>query len=355
MSLQVSFCQTFDNCAIDLDLNLANRGVTAVFGPSGVGKSTLLRVIAGLDEIDGAKVRFNAQVWQDKGRFLPAHERKLAMVFQQPSLFEHMSVEQNIYYARRFSTKPANSAFPVEDFIDTLQLRSLLKRAPQTLSGGEQQRVAIVRALAADPQLLLMDEPLASLDDSLKSEFMLTFEALLRQVPIPVIYVTHSKLEVARLCSQLVLLDNGRCIGQGATQQVLTDLSHPLALEEDAKSALHGKIIAHDKHHHITQIDTQAGIIWVSLVPSAINTTVNLVIKAKDVSVTLSKQTDSSILNILPAKIVDFRHAGKGKTILKIAVGETFLLGQITDKSFAHLALKKEQEMFVQVKSVALS
>lgn len=355
MSLEIRFTKHLDHYPIDLDLCLPDRGVTAVYGPSGAGKSTLLRVIAGLDRVDGAVVRFNQTIWQDNDVFVPPHQRKLAMVFQQPSLFDHMSVEQNIFYARRVAAKAVNPAFPIDSFIDTLQLRPLLQRTPMSLSGGEQQRVAILRALAANPALLLMDEPLASLDDKLKSDFMLLFDELLAKISIPVIYVTHSKQEVARLSQQLVLIEQGRCITQGETQLVLTDLSHTLAVANDAKCALQGTVIAQDEHHHVTQVSTQAGDIWVSYIGRPLGSKVNLVIKAKDVSLTLSKQTDTSILNILYGQIVASRETGQGKVVIKIAVNGTFLLSQITLKSFTQLNLSVGQPIFAQIKSVAVA
>jgi molybdate transport system ATP-binding protein len=354
MSLRVCFKKILEPHSIEVDLCLAKHGVTALYGPSGAGKTTILRVIAGLERADNADISLNGEVWEHDSQFVPTHKRQLGIVFQQPSLFEHMNVEQNIFYAQRVAKQAQQPSFSIQPFIQQLQLTPLLKRHPNTLSGGEQQRVAIVRALAANPKILLMDEPLASLDDETKFEFMAMFESLLRQISLPVLYITHSKQEVARLSEHLVLIDKGKCVAQGKTRDLFCDLSLNFAQQDDAKCALRAKVVVDNKPQHVSQLSTQAGLLWTANVSQPIDTYVNLVIQAKDVSVTLSRQIDTSILNVLEGCIADFRTTSGGNMILKIAVGEAFILSQITIKSFTELHLKKQQKVFAQIKSVAV-
>lgn len=355
MTIHVAFHQEYDTCQIEMDIHLPSKGVTAVFGPSGAGKSTLLRVIAGLENVDNAAISVGDEIWQSQNRFVATHERGIGMVFQQPCLFEHMTVEQNILYSTRVGRAiQSRDAYRVDDFISRFGLAPLMHRMPHTLSGGEQQRVAIVRAIAAQPKVLLMDEPLSSLDDGLKTHFMEELGVLLQTLDIPVIYVTHSLDEVAKISQYLVLMEQGKCTGQGNTNEILTDLELHLASSVNAKSALDATLVSHDVKHHMSMLSTQVGNLYTTMIDKPASHKLKVVIQARDVSVTLSKQDDTSILNVLEGQVVGIENSTPGRVTLKVSINEYCLLSQISERSYSQLAIKMGSKVFVQIKSMAL-
>lgn len=226
---------------LDVDLALPGRGVTALFGPSGAGKSTCLRAIAGLDRAPGGFLEVDGEIWQDESRgiFRPTHRRALGYVFQEAGLFPHLSVRGNLEYGRH--RRRGNAPLVDSDhLIGLLDLGPLLDRRPDTLSGGERQRAAIARALLASPRLLLLDEPLASLDLARKSEILPYLERLHQELEIPVIYVSHTIDEVVRLADHLVLLSGGRVACGGPLTETLARLDLPGAFSEEAGWSLRG-------------------------------------------------------------------------------------------------------------------
>ena len=229
MSIQVRFDLQQSNFRLNIDLAIAGKGVTAIFGPSGCGKTTLLRAIAGLERIDNGYLSVGDQIWQDANQFLAPHKRSVGYVFQEPSLFDHLSVHRNIEYGlKRAQFKDDSGA--IDQAIELLDIGHLGARMPNQLSGGEQQRVAIARALAAKPKLLLLDEPLAALDETLKAEILPYLESLHRDLDIPVLYVSHSRQEVARLADQLLLLDSGEVTAYGKVADLFSSVHLPLCL-----------------------------------------------------------------------------------------------------------------------------
>lgn len=355
MMINVAFRQQYDSCQIALDIQIPNKGVTAVFGPSGAGKSTLLRVIAGLESIDDATVSVGDDIWQSNSRFVATHERGVGMVFQQPCLFEHLTVEQNILYSTRLGrARKSLDEYRVDDFISRFGLAPLMQRLPHTLSGGEQQRVAIVRAIAAQPKVLLMDEPLSSLDEGLKAHFMEEIGVLLQTLDMPVVYVTHSLDEVAKISQHLVLMEKGKYIGQGNTNEILTDLELHLASSSNAKSALDATLVSHDKKHHMSLLSTQVGNLYTTMIDKPVSYKLKVVIQAKDVSVTLSRQDDTSILNVLEGQVVGTETSAPGRVTLKVSINDYCLLSQISERSYSQLDIQLGCKVFVQIKSMAL-
>ena len=255
LGISARFRVAYPGFALDVDLELPGRGITAFFGPSGSGKTTLLRAIAGLERITDGRLVVGGEVWQDGGRCLPTHARPLGYVFQEASLFPHLSVRANIEYGMRRAGAPANG---FDDIVELLGIAPLLEREPGRLSGGERSRVAIARALVTAPRLLLMDEPLAALDAARKAEFMPYLERLHRQLAIPVLYVTHAIDEVARLADHLVLLDDGRVQASGPTAETLTRTDLPLARGDDASAIIVGTVAVQDDAYRLTRIDSAA-------------------------------------------------------------------------------------------------
>lgn len=340
---------------LDVQLALPGHGVTALFGPSGCGKTTCLRALAGLERARGS-VQVNGEVWQDDatGQWRPTHQRALGYVFQEASLFAHLDVRRNMEYGLRRQT-PARRRVSLEHAVELLGLGALLPRMPHTLSGGERQRVAIARALATSPRVLLMDEPLAALDAARKAEVMPYLERLQRSLDIPVLYVSHSSDEVARLASHLVLLQAGRVTAQGPTAELMARLDLPLAHGDAAAALVQGRVLAHDAHDQLLTVAIDSGQIQLaSGRPRAVGESVRLRVLARDVSLARTRAADSSILNLLPARITQLADGGPGQVLVALDVAGTTLLARITLRSCRTLALAVGDEVFAQVKGVAL-
>ncbi|MBP6733726.1 MAG: molybdenum ABC transporter ATP-binding protein [Chromatiaceae bacterium] len=340
---------------------LPGRGVTALFGPSGSGKTSLLRYIAGLEKASQGRLIFKGEVWQDSGRglFRPTYQRPLGYVFQEPSLFPHLSVRGNLDYGHKRAGGERRVA--LEPVVALLGIGPLLERDPGGLSGGERQRVAIARALATSPRLLLMDEPLAALDLKLKAEILPYLERLHDELEIPVLYVSHSPEEVARLADHILVLEAGQVRAAGPARDILSRLDLPLARDNEASSFLDGLVLAHDESYGLTRIQVPGASLWVPSPPRPMGARVRVRIQARDVSIALGKPGASSILNILPTRILEIG-AGEGPRLLvKLGLGpaagagsESCILARITRQSRDLLSLVLGQEVYAQVKAVAL-
>ncbi len=353
MTLEAHFRLERDAFVLDVNLTLPARGVTAVFGPSGSGKTTLLRAIAGLEYCPGGFLRVGEMIWQQGRRFVPPHKRPLGYVFQEPSLFTHLNVRKNLEYGRS-RVPAAERRVSLERVIELLDIGPLLERDTTLLSGGERQRVALARALAVSPQLLLMDEPLAALDVARKQEIMPYLEALHDELEIPVIYVSHSPEEVARLADHLVLLRSGTVSAAGPIAEMLTRPDLPLAHGEDAAAIIETVVAGHDAAYHLTYLDFSGGrfIVTGKILPPG--RAVRVRIAARDVSITLTQQTGTSIQNIFPATVEALLPEGQAQMTVRLRMGQVPLLSRITRKSAASLQLQPGQTVYAQVKAVAL-
>ncbi len=340
--------------SLDVDLDLSGRGVTGIFGPSGSGKTTLLRCIAGLQRATRGRLTVNGDVWQDASTFLPTHQRPLGYVFQESSLFPHLTAEENLRYAVKRAATPGHP-LAFDRAVSLLGLDQMLSRYPHQLSGGERQRVAIARALLIGPRLLLMDEPLASLDRARKQEFLPYLERLRRELDIPVLYVSHAADEIARLSDHLVVLESGRVVADGPPNQVLTRLDGTLPLGEDAGAIVEVTVVERDSDWHLARVAFPGGELWVPDSGDALHQSVRLRILAKDVSLALVPHRDTSIVNVLAGTIDaiadDTRPA---MCLVRVRVGESVLLARVTRRSVAQLPLNVGQSVWVQIKSVAM-
>ena len=353
MSIEVRFQVRRGAFRLGVDIEIPDLGVTGIFGPSGCGKTTLLRAIAGLDRYEGGYLKLGDVVWQDGGRFVPTHLRALGFVFQEPSLFEHLDVQGNLEYGRK-RVRQEGPKFALEKWIKLLGIGELLERKPDSLSGGERQRVAMARALAASPRLLLLDEPLSSLDRNRKEEIFPYLESLHGELDIPVIYVSHSTDEVARLADHLVVLKEGGVEAAGAIRDLMTRLDLSLAQGDHAEALIEAEVAGYAASHDLTYVDSGAGRFTVIGTGFPLGGSVRLRIAARDVSLTLSPQSDTSILNIFPATINAMLPAGKAQVTVRLQVGNTVILSRITSKSASDLRLEPGKDVYAQVKSVAL-
>jgi len=353
MTLGITFNYQREEFSLDVALTLPNEGVTAIFGPSGSGKTTLLRVIAGLENIDGASIRFNDQTWQDHSRFVPVHERNIGFVFQEASLFPHLNVQENLEYGFNRQS-PGKRQVSIEEAAHMLEIENLLHRKPDALSGGEQQRVAIARTLSASPGLLLMDEPLSSLDHKLKQTILPFLENIYKELAIPVIYVSHATDEVARLADQLVILKKGEVLGNGPIQEMLTRLDLPLSHRSDAESLVNATVSSKDEAHALTHLNSSGHTFIVTGTDLEIGDTVRLRIAAHDVSLTLDHQSGTSIQNIFPVTVTEIQDENPSQVLVKLALDTSPILARITRKAVQELDIAPGKNLFAQIKSVAV-
>jgi molybdate transport system ATP-binding protein len=338
---------------LTIDCHIPATGITAIFGPSGCGKTTLLHCIAGLKKAQkDSLIRFAQSDWQSSSQFVPPWLRRIGFVFQDARLFPHLTVLQNLNYA--VDRRASDSRISLQDVVQWLQLTPLLERPPERLSGGQIQRVAIARALLCAPQLLLMDEPLANLDHSARQECLHYLTALRNNVDLPILYVSHDMEELSQIADHLVLMEQGRIVQQGPLLALCSRLDTSYSEQEQAAAILEGTVTRHDEEFELTEIDVAGEIIYVSHLPVEFGAQQRLRIPARDVSVCKEKPTDSSILNIVAVKIAEITLSTSGRTLLRLSLGDQYLLARITQKSAQQLQLKVGDKVFAQIKSVAL-
>ena len=353
-SIQARFKLDWPGFSLDVDLSLPGRGVTALFGPSGCGKTTLLRSIAGLERPPNGLLSVNGELWQDDGIWVPTHRRPLAYVFQESSLFPHLSVMGNLQYGRQRASRAVS--FDLSQVIALLGIEALLSRKPDALSGGERQRVAIARALAVNPRLLLMDEPLAALDMQRKQEILPYLERMQQTLDIPIIYVTHAPDEVARLAHHIVMLEHGKVAASGSLYDTLSRVDLPLRLGDDRGVIVDARVGEIDRQWHLARLDFSDGAFWTRDQGLALQEPARLHILARDVSIVREKPLQSSIQNILAGRIDRcVNDDTAGSVIVRVLIGQTPLLARVTARAVADLALKPGDAVWVQVKSVALA
>jgi molybdate transport system ATP-binding protein len=353
MSIEARFRASVGNFRLDADLRFPARGVTALFGASGAGKTTVLRAIAGLVRYPQASLRIGDEIWQDQRNFLPAHRRPIGYVFQEPSLFTHLDVRGNITFGRK-RVLEEERRIDVGRAVELLGIAPLLDRRVQSLSGGERQRVAMARALCVSPRLLLLDEPLASLDASSKLEILPFLEGLVRELDIPVIYVSHSQDEVARLADHLVLLEAGRVLASGPISEMLTRPDLPLARGEQAEALIEASVTEWDEEFSLNFLEFGGGIITVPGARLPAGATVRLRVAARDVSLTLDVQRETSILNIFRARVESLSAEGTAQVVVRLDIGGVPVLAHVTRKSAVTLGLEPGKNVYAQVKSVAV-
>jgi molybdate transport system ATP-binding protein len=354
VSLAARFQLQLRAFALDVSLAFEADGVTALLGPSGSGKTTLLRCLAGLERDPHGELRFRDQIWQAGSQWLPTHQRPIGYVFQDARLFPHLSVRKNLEFGFR-RIPPAQRKIGFERAVSWLGVEPLLERKPHKLSGGERQRVAIARALLCSPQLLLLDEPLASLDLASRAHIMPLLENVQRQLQLPIVYVTHAPAEVVRLATRIVLLDTGRVLAVGSANDLLTRPDLPLAHFEDAGAIVDAVVVKHAPEYHLTYVGAGGGSLAISLHDLAVGETLRVHVRARDVSVALVRAERSSIGNVLPAKILGIHlDRDPAHRLLRLDCAGAVLLSRITQRSAVELDLVVGQAVFAQVKSVAL-
>ena len=343
---------------LDVHLRIAARGITALFGASGSGKTTVLRGIAGLEPACRGRVCIDGQTWQDDEQrlHLPTWRRPLGYVFQEASLFEHLDVQGNLRYGLKRAGDPAQGEATLAQAVELLGIGALLQRRPQQLSGGERQRVAIARALATRPRLLLLDEPLAALDASRRQEILPWLERLRDELALPMVYVSHSSEEVARLAETLVVLRDGSVVAQGSTAALMAGDDAAALFGDEQATLLEGRVAGRDAAYALMRVDFAGGSVWLRDRPEfALGRRVRLRLLARDVSVTLEEPRRSSVQNHWPGRVEAIqpeRHPAQVQ--LRLRCGGTPVLAQLTRRAVDQLELAPDKPVWVQVKSAAL-
>jgi molybdate transport system ATP-binding protein len=335
----------------------AQAPIVGLFGRSGSGKTTVVNAIAGITTPQRGSIVIEGRCLFDSSRgiHLPPERRRVGYVFQDALLFPHLDVKANLLYGKR--RRPSAEHFIGEDkVIELLGLGALLARKPIALSGGEKQRVAIGRALLAQPRIMLFDEPLASLDTARKSEILAYIERLRDELHIPMVYVSHSPEEIARLADTVVVLAEGRCIAVGDARQVLrqAELEAPGDIDEIG-SLIETRVARHDREAQLTTLAFDGGELVVPMLEEAPGERVAAQIQARDVSIAISRPSGISILNILPGRVSAFRTGASTSVDVELVIGGTALTARITRRSMRQLDLRVGQEVYALVKAVSFN
>ena len=339
---------------LDVELCLPGKGITAVFGESGSGKTTLLRCIAGLEKRADGIVRMKSEVWQEDKYFLSTSLRHVGYVFQEPSLFPHLTIEGNIQFGVKRRGQDADNN-DIEEIVRLLDLGNLLNDYPSKLSGGEKQRVAIARAILTKPKLLLMDEPLAALDMNRKREFLPYLEAIRERLETPIIYVTHSMEEVSRLSDYLVLMREGKAVSTGTLSEVLGDVNYPNVFGEEAGVVIEGVVVERDIDWHLIRADFSGGELWLKDTGEELGKKIRIRVLARDVSLALEDYTETSIINRIKTKVARVQSDNDAAMLMVTLLCEdTKIISKISKRSADALNIKVGKEIWSQIKGVAI-
>ncbi|GAC19280.1 molybdenum ABC transporter ATP-binding protein [Paraglaciecola arctica] len=339
---------------LDIDIDIPGQGITAIFGGSGSGKTSLLRCIAGLEQNATGSLMVNDELWQDTSVFVATHKRSLGYVFQEASLFEHLTAMGNLRYAIKRSAQTTNPEL-LTQVVSVMGIESILSQFPQQLSGGEKQRVAIARALLSQPKLLLMDEPLASLDTPRKLEILPYLERLRSSFNIPILYVSHAVDEIVRLADHLVIMEQGKVLAQGGITELFSRADLPLGVSNEVGAIVECKVVERDTQWHLMRVAFDGGELWLPNVANKDSNSQRIRVLASDVSLTLTSHTDSSILNVLSGQIAEIiNDQDPAMSLVRLKVGKSYLLARLTQKSLQNLALTLGKSVWIQIKSAAI-
>jgi molybdate transport system ATP-binding protein len=349
--LEVTLAHAFPGFALDVAFR-APAGVTALFGRSGSGKTSIVNAVAGLLRPDRGRIVAGGTVLTDTGAGLhvPVHRRRVGYVFQEGRLFPHMTVRANLTYGRRDEGGPA-----MAHIVDLLGIGPLLERRPGALSGGEKARVALGRAILSDPRLLLMDEPLAALDEARKAEILPYLERLRDETGVPILYVSHAAAEVARLANTLVMVDAGRVTRAGPAADLLADPALALAFGLRDAGAILTLRIAEQEGDGLTRLDGPTGPLWLPRVAGGAGTPVRVRILAQDVMLALARPEGVSALNILPGVVRQVRLGEGPGALVQVALGDALILARVTRRSAETLGLVPGLAVQAVIKSVAVA
>ncbi len=355
MSLRVDVERKLGAFALDARFE-AGAGITALFGRSGSGKTSLVNTIAGLLRPDRGVVEVEGQVLFDsrRGIDMPTARRRVGYVFQEGRLFPHLSVRQNLLYGWWFTPKKERYV-GLDRVVELLGLGQFLERRPGELSGGEKQRVAIGRALLASPQVLLMDEPLASLDEHRKSEILQYIERLRHEIKIPIVYVSHTIEEVVRLADTIVLMSEGKVRAVGRPDEIMGRLDlRPMTGRYERGAVIETRVSAYDEKYGLITLSFPGGQLLATNVSASIGEPVRVRVRARDVSLALVPPAGISILNVLHGRIAEISLEQGPAVEVRVRIGDASLLARITRRSLDLLRLEPGMEIYAMIKAISL-
>jgi len=355
MNLEVDVYRRLGTFTLEASFS-AGGGLTALFGPSGSGKTSLINTISGLLRPDRGRVMVDGRVLVDteQGVFVPKHHRRVGYIFQEPRLFPHFTVRQNLLYGQWFTPATARRE-RLAHIVELLGIGDLLDRGPAKLSGGEKQRVAIGRALLASPHLLLMDEPLAALDDTRKLEILPYIERLRDEGRVPIVYVSHSVPEVTRLATTMVLLAEGRVAATGTVSEIMGRLDLvPITSRYEAGAVLEMQVASHDSVYELTTLRSNAGELRIPRIDAAIGDSLRVRVRSRDVVLALKPPEAVSALNLLSGRIAEIGPLNGPSADVRVDLNGEVLLARVTRFTLDHLGLVPGRPVFAIIKTVAI-
>lgn len=350
--LSLNVMQQQGDHVLEVDLQIPAKGITAIFGVSGAGKTSLINAISGLTQPQRGRIQLHDRLLFDAEQkiALPPEKRRIGYVFQDARLFPHYRVRGNLQYGMAPKMKAQ-----FDSLVSLLGLQALLPRFPLSLSGGEKQRVAIGRALLTAPDMLLLDEPLASLDLPRKRELMPYLQKLAKQVDIPMLYVSHSLEEILQLADNVLVLDAGKVKAFGPLERVWSSSAmRPWLPVSELTSVLRVQVLEQHPDYPMTALSLGDQHIWVSRVNQPVKTPLRIRIASADVSLALQPPQHSSIRNILPAQVVELLEVGD-QVEVKLRIGISELWARITPWARDELGIRPDQWLYAQIKSVSVT
>lgn len=351
MSLKVNIKKQQGSFLLDIAFESIG-GITALFGRSGAGKSSLVNIISGLRNPDSGEILLNNRVLFNNKINISPHKRRIGYVFQESRLFPHLTVKQNLFYGHRFTPKDAHY-IDFEQIIHLLGIENLLYRRPGRLSGGEKQRVAIGRALLVSPELLLMDEPLASLDAMRKAEILPYIKMLKESLNIAIVYVSHSVEEVLHLADYIVMLEHGQVSHSGFTQQLQNKLSHAkLIHNHQPHTEFPAEILSHDQENELTTLEFAGGFLSLPLIDKNIGQEVNLRIDACEVILAKEKIIAIGLENQFAAMIETIKNISENILEITLSIHGLYILARVHRKIIEQLHLEEKSDCYVLFKNI---
>ncbi len=355
----VRYKKQLENFLLDVRFDMPDQGVTVLFGPSGSGKSSLLNLIAGIggsaSKTTSSQFKLKQTTYDDSKNNikLKPWQRRVGYVFQDHLLFPHMTVRENIL----FGYKRCKSRKKIDQLVETFGIADLLEQYPQYISGGQKQRVAFVRALLSEPDLLILDEPLAALDYKSRQEIIPYIECIPEQLSIPVIYVSHDIKEVLRLAEYIVIIDLGKIVATGDISELC--INQPLLTQQQGASfILHGNVEKIIESDQLVKVNCDKTAIYFSDTSSGRNLNpgqnVKILIHAKDVSLCLKPPADSSILNCISITIEKIEKNSSGKLLVFSSIGSQTIVATISHRSARLLNVETGKKMYAQFKATAM-
>ncbi len=337
--------------SLAVDFDFPKVGILGLFGASGCGKSSVLRAIAGLDRHPGSQIHINHQEMQSGSQFIPAEKRRVGLVFQDSLLFPHLNVMQNLQYADK---RNHSKTIGLQQVIDVFGLDRFIKNMPDQLSGGEQQRVALARALLSHPQLLLLDEPMASLDQPNKRKLLPYLRMIHDSFHVPMIYVSHQIDEVQALCDYLVVLDQGQVQFKGTMNEAMLAPHSPLSQAEQVSAVMDGQVVSLDEKFGLMQIKTTGGLKFEVKGRLNLKQKCRLVVAANDVSLSLCEPESTSVLNVFPGQVSELKPSGPHDQLVVVTIKQENLVARISNKSIQSMSLTTGAAVYAQVKTQAV-